>query len=487
MAMIKCVKQQSYMKDTEEIKEIARRYQSAKNYFYSRYSGIKSLDKIENHRKDIRDVLVKEKTCNMFNLPARYWKMALDESISNIKSNWSNTKERIKVAITNNDNLSMEEQHYLRYILKSNKLLFYILNRIEFKEPEGLSEIDVKIERKPYLFNLLRRYVRKYKNKIPKSTDLRSFQIDADMYDYIYKKDGLYIEIMGLKRGKRILFKLKDHYRYRGNLNIIIDKYTDSIIIHKGLSVETKELNSNYNEIIGIDKGYTKMISCSNGIEYGVELGKLLSKRIEELNDKNKKRNKLYALAKKYAKEGNNEKAQNILNNNLGYKKKDKQSRKFKSKVESYINHEINVFIKDSKPKEVIKEDLTFTTKKRDDKSKSYNRKMSQWVKGVLNERLEYKLKYNGIKVTDVNASYTSQVCSKCGRFGIRDNDKFTCLECGTMDANINASKNILKRKDDKEITKYMKYKKVKEILESRAPKLNLKTKEMNGQLVYEL
>ena len=227
------------------------------------------------------------------------------------------------------------------------------------------------------------------------------------------------------------------------------------------------------------------MLSCSNGKEYGVELGKMLSKRTEELNDKNAKRNRLYALAKKYAEEGNDKKAQNILNNNLGYKKKDNQTRKFKAKAESYINHSINLFIKEAKPKEVIKEDLTFVAKKRDKKSKAYNRKMSQWVKGVLDDRLEYKLKYNGIKVTDVNAAYTSQVCSECGRFGIRDNDLFTCSHCGTMDANINASKNILKRKDDKEITKYMKYQKVKEILKNRVPKQ--KTKEINGQLVFEL
>lgn len=485
MAMIKCVKQQSYIRNIDEIKEIARRYQSAKNYFYSRYSGIKYLNKIDKHRKEIRDILVKQKICDMFGLPARYWKIALDEVISNIKSNWSNTKERIKVAITNNNNLLKEEQHYLRYILKSNELLYSILNRLKFKEPKGLSEIEVNNDRKPYLLNLLRRYGRKYKNKISKSTDLRSFQIDADMYEYIYKEDGLYIEIAGLKPRKRILFKLKDHYRYKGNLNIIIDKHTDTIKIHKGLSVETKKLDLNYSETVGLDKGYTKMLSCSNGIEYGIELGKLLSKRTEELNDKNKKRNKLYALAKKYTKEGSTQKASNILNNNLGYKKKDNQTRKFKAKVESYINHNINIFIKEAKPVEVVKEDLTFVTKKRDDKSKSYNRKMSQWVKGVLDNRLEYKLQYNGIKVTDINASYTSQVCSECGRFGIRDNDLFTCHHCGTMDANINASKNILKRKNEKEITKYMRYKKVKEILENRSPKP--KTKQLYGQTVCEL
>ena len=490
MAMIKCVKNYSEMLELiqyNEFIEIAKRYKSAKNYFYSRYSGINSLNKLNSYKKDIRDVLIKEDICNMFNLQARQWKLALDEAISNIKSNWSNAKNKIKIAIARNINLSNAERHYLNYILKADNLLYSILTRKEFIETEGLLKIDVKSERKLYLYNLLRRYVRRYKGKISHTKKATNFQIDADMYNYIYKGNSLYIEIAGLKPRKRLLVKLKDHYRYKGNLTVIINS-NQTIKIHKGLSIQEKSLDKKYFNIIGIDKGYTKMLSCSNGVEYGVELGKLLSKRTEELKDKNAKRNQLYALAKKYAKEGNDKKAQNIIKNNLGYIKKDRETKKFKAKTESYINHSINQFIKDAKPMEVIKEDLTFTSKKRDKKSKAYNRKMSMWVKGTLNDRLEYKLKYNGIKFTDVNPAYTSQTCHKCGQFGIRDNDIFTCPKCGTMDANINASINILNRKDDKEIKLTTSYKEVKNMLESRAIKnkaiSNLKIK---NQEVYKL
>ena len=490
MAMIKCVKNYSEMLELiqyNEFIEIAKRYKSAKNYFYSRYSGINSLNKLNSYKKDIRDVLIKEDICNMFNLQARQWKLALDEAISNIKSNWSNAKNKIKIAIARNINLSNAERHYLNYILKVDDFFYSILTRKEFIETEGLLKIDVKSERKLYLYNLLRRYVRRYKGKISHTKKATNFQIDADMYNYIYKGNSLYIEIAGLKPRKRLLVKLKDHYRYKGNLTVIINS-NQTIKIHKGLSVQEKSLDKKYFDIIGIDKGYTKMLSCSNGVEYGVELGKLLSKRTEELKDKNAKRNQLYALAKKYAKEGNDKKAQNILKNNLGCIKKDNQTKKFKAKTESCINHSINQFIKDAKPMEVIKEDLTFTSKKRDKKSKAYNRKMSMWVKGTLNDRLEYKLKYNGIKFTDVNPAYTSQTCHKCGQFGIRDNDIFTCPKCGTMDANINASINILNRKDDKEIKLTTSYKEVKNMLESRAIKnkaiSNLKIK---NQEVYKL
>jgi len=81
---------------------------------------------------------------------------------------------------------------------------------------------------------------------------------------------------------------------------------------------------------------------------------------------------------------------------------------------------------------------------------------------------LEYKCDYNNIKYTYINPAYTSKVCNKCSSFGIRKGDIFTCLKCGEIHADLNASINILDRKDDKEISLYTNYKKVKKILENR-------------------
>ena len=50
----------------------------------------------------------------------------------------------------------------------------------------------------------------------------------------------------------------------------------------------------------------------------------------------------------------------------------------------------------------------------------------------------------------------------------MRSGDVFTCSKCGKSHSDTNASKNILKRKYDKEITLYTNYKKVKEVLENR-------------------
>lgn len=99
---------------------------------------------------------------------------------------------------------------------------------------------------------------------------------------------------------------------------------------------------------------------------------------------------------------------------------------------------------------------------------KSVKRKLSRWIKGYIRDRLEYKFKLSSIEFKYINPAYTSQICSKCGRFGIRNVDLFTCDNCGEIHADINASKNILERKYDKEIKMFTSYKKVKEILESR-------------------
>ena len=70
----------------------------------------------------------------------------------------------MRVAITNNSNLSEEERHFLFYILKADEIFGHVMCRNEFEYPKGLLDIQVSSERIPYLFNLLRRYGRKYKN-----------------------------------------------------------------------------------------------------------------------------------------------------------------------------------------------------------------------------------------------------------------------------------------------------------------------------------
>lgn len=74
---------------------------------------------------------------------------------------------------------------------------------------------------------------------------------------------------------------------------------------------------------------------------------------------------------------------------------------------------------------------------------------LRNWSYYQLQTMIEYKAQREGIQVYYVDASYTSQTCSKCGNLeeGQRTTqDTFTCKKCGfSVNADYNASQNIAK------------------------------------------
>ncbi|MEG2364765.1 MAG: transposase [Terrisporobacter sp.] len=457
--VIKNTKQYSYELDKETLNElliIGKKYTKVKNYVYSRFSGINSILLLGKDRK-IRDEWVKTRFYEQWNLPARYWKLALSEAMVNIKSGWSNIKLRIKEQVKVNPNLSSDDKHYINYILKSNKLYHKILRNKKIDIPKVFEGKRLKYK---YLNNLIKRYTRKYKGRMPYSNKSTIFSIDTGLYSY---KDG-YINITGLRKGKRLPIKLTDNNVRNKTLKVKI--VGNKLEIHCPLKVKCKK-HKDYENIIGIDKGYKYLFAVSSDKFYGEKLNDYLSKETERLNQVNSQRNRFYALYNNHLENGNIQKATNILENNLGKIKYNHNKLKNDQRVKSYINQYLNQLIETEKPKEIVMENLDFVNWN-NKYPKSVKRKLSRWIKGYIRERLEYKCDYNNIKYTYINPAYTSKVCSICGQFGERNSDVFKCSNCGNLHADINASKNILNRKYDKVISLYTKYSKVKEILEKR-------------------
>ena len=75
-----------------------------------------------------------------------------------------------------------------------------------------------------------------------------------------------------------------------------------------------------------------------------------------------------------------------------------------------------------------------------------------------------------GSRVVQVNAAYTSQMCSQCGCLGKRVGNTFHCASgCGAvMQADLNAAVNVKARLDDKELARWLPFSKVKQILLER-------------------
>ncbi|WP_125154864.1 RNA-guided endonuclease TnpB family protein [Clostridium rectalis] len=456
--IIKTVKQYSYELDDDilqELKFIANQYKNVKNYVYSRYSGINSIPLLGKERQ-IRDEWTKIKFYEQWKLPARYWKLALTEAMGNIKSQWSNIKNEIKEKVKVNENLSNKDKHYINYIVKFNSYYHKVLNHIGFDIPKIFKNKNLNFK---YLNNLIRRYTRKYKGHIPYSKVGKTFSIDTGLYSY--KNDC--INITSTKKGKRLSVELTDNNKY--DRTMIVKIIDNRIVINCPLKIKTRK-NKDTN-IIGIDKGYRYLFAVSSNNFYGEGLNNILSKETERLNKVNSQRNRFWALYSQYLDQGNVKKAKTIKENNLGKVKYNHNKQKHDQIVKSYINYSLNQLIKEEKPTEIVMEQLDFVNWN-DKYPKSIKRKLSRWIKGYIRERLEFKCDFYSIKYTYINPAYTSKICSFCGSFGKRDGDVFTCPKCGETHADTNASKNILNRKYDNDITLYTNYKKVKDILENR-------------------
>jgi transposase, IS605 orfB family len=452
--LIKTVKQYSLPLSDEEIEILeitGKAFRNCRNYFFSRFHGIKSITKLENGRK-LRDSLMNKNLENISRMPARYWKIALVQVLGNLKTLLENIKLKIRKASYNNVNLSDADRHYINSILKYENCLSSVLN---FKKLDKhiYEKHNVNFRR---LNNLIRRYYRRYRGKVPYSLKTNFLLLDADMYRY---EKGM-IAISTLKKGRRIPIKLKDERIFKGNLTL---KWDTRLIIYGTAKMEIK-IDANPKNVVAIDKGRRKLVTSTSGNSYGTGYSGLTRDLIEKQERKMKERQFYWNLYRKFLKSGKTLKAKNVLANNLGKKKINKFSERIREKSRSYINHELDLFFEAEKPTEIIKEDLTWENLNGKNKGKNFNRIINRWEKGYLDSQIEWKSEQRGIKITNVNPAYTSQICHICDNFGIRDGEIFTCPHCGNkMDADANAAHNIMKRKEIKEINIYTSASKVKE------------------------
>lgn len=433
----------------------------------------------------------------------KHWRYALNDACANINAMWSNLANRIRKNVQADDLVNEDEQHLIYYLLSIRELWYYALTNdktaffnLPKKLKKHLSELeqDLTDKQQKHAYSYLKRLTRRYKYAPRKHNSLnRSMTYDESMYKFI----GNQLEEIAISsNASRKRFKLKLtspwHYRLNGNLQLILDRDKKRLEIHKAIQVRQKK-EYQAKQKLGIDKGLATLVSCSSGREYGQGFSQLTRPQVEKesqyLAQRNPYYGRRYQLRKKLDKLSNAKKIKDIIKrkqlsaelkqierNNIGHRRKDKRHEALKACREGFINHAIKEMIEHESPSLIVKEDLTFTKEKANKKGNKYERRvrrnLSSWTKGVLNERLEYYCQQYGIDYQDVNPAYTSQYCPNCGqhfagRYG-RHNEIALCPNCGEMNCNISASKNILARANDKEITLYTPYKKVKAILDQR-------------------
>lgn len=508
----KCIKVETVQLSEEEyiiLDEMFERYRQCKDMFLKRLCGIRSILNIQSFQ-NVRNMIRKEQNalpneygnksyCDIFGIQGRFWVMALSDTCMTLKSMWTNLGNKCKAKLRDNHiDLSKPERMYYNYILSSPKILYCILNECEYTGSKSknfrriLGDIkDVPEIRMKYIHSMLRRLVRDNK-PYPEAKKADCILLDETMYKIISEEDTDYVSLMTNTRGKQLKLKLKSRFFYnkKGNIQIVFNREKRTLSMHKCIKARQRETEKEHP--VGIDKGYATLISCNDGNdkkpEYGEDFGKLISAESERINKKNTNRNYFYDKYKKLQDKLNRsedkderERFRKLINKtkqcHLGKKKYNKKHTMAMEHMESVINHNIRMFIEEMEPSEIVLEDLSFVTDRKKSRTKSYNRKISSWQKGILDERLVYIAKIFGAETTHVNAAYTSQYCCICGsKLGLRygkHSGLAECEICGTVNANTNAAGNILARKTDRKIMQYTPYKEVKTICDKRAEVLN--------------
>ena len=453
----------------DELLLIGTIQRNIKNYVWSRYSGIGSL--LKQSGWTIRDELI-QKDLLSEKITKTFSRTAIEQSAATIKTNWIITKKKVKKAIKQNENLTEDDKSYLYLCLKHTPTLYGILNykKVDY-QTDYLKDLKVNVHR---LNNLLRRYVRRYKTK--SHTNKTNIIINPNIYKF--DSNNKNFVFTGKKKNSRIVITLIGNVpKLKGTLELVKNQKDNQYYLHVPLDrIINKKDMTEHSESLGLDVGITDLITLSNGSVYGANSAELFYTLSDNLVNKN--RSRLFSYRRKLEKQIATEqdpskkvileqKLKNLEDNNLGYKKRSSKIGKYKSRIASHINHELNKMIKEEDLKEIIRENLNWVSKKNNTSRKQQNR-FSTWSKGILLERLSVKLAEKGIIETIVNPAYTSQVCCRCNHLGSRNGKVFKCSNCNlSIDADFNASINIKKRKFIKEIDIYTPYKEVKKYYEN--------------------
>jgi IS605 OrfB family transposase len=421
--------------DYEQLKELARRLGILRSEVWNEYGSLKGVGVKD---REIRDLWVEEG--KDFNVQARLWMETLRDVIGNITAYREAAKEKVRKAISRREH-NKESQKTLYVALKTDSWT---------------------------TDSFLRRQMRKH-FKHGHTKVRNQIVLDAQSYTTTVVNSKACLHVMGLIPRKRVLIPLTTSRLPSGMLRLIL-KDNGRIEVHHMVDVlENCVTRPHGDKTLGVDKGYTEAFTDSEGERHGKTLGVVLTTESDYLKVKYQRRNHLRAIA-----EAKPQKRDKIVKNNLGRKKLNARKRVHTEHVRDVAFKSVHSIL--DKAAIVVTEDLKAPIKSHQKRSKDTKRRLSGWVKGLLAVALSSASERRGASLISVNAAYTSQMDSLDGTLtGTRKGDSFYRVNGEVLDADWNAARNILARKDDHEIGLFTPYKEVKTILLKRTePRLGL-------------
>ncbi len=408
--------------DMARLCEIAEDCRRVKNYVYRLYGGIGGLSKIYPGYT-VQNEMTASGLRQELGLPSVYFYLAVFDALADIKSQWTRTKSQVLGRINQNQGLTPEEKHFLRFLLKVNNALDAVLSRSSVQLRQDLqkqydqlaSGVEVK-----KLENYMRRQVR--------ALHVRQNSQKADGFSlseraYRYEDHGIYITIKEKRR--RIFIPLTDNNHYDRQIYLKLFPQEGNIEIKVPVQVAVKR-HRDYKASVGLALGLTAMFVTDEGHIYGEKLGEYQREQSEWLRTQTARRH-----ADREAKPGR--------------KKYSAKKRRMEERLHSYINMELNRFLKTEKPEVIYIPKLPRPG--RHGGNKAVNHLVTLWQRGYIRKRLEQKCGQQSVRIVEVFGKGISIECSGCGGEGIRENGMFRCPGCGyEADEKKNTARNVKKR-----------------------------------------
>jgi IS605 OrfB family transposase len=246
-----------------------------------------------------------------------------------------------------------------------------------------------------------------------------------------------------------------EHKELKNTFNIKLNKY-GKIEIIGFYEINIDKIEPCFINKVGIDIGLKKLITCSDG-EIVEQNPKLIYKAEKLMKTQSNRDNLEKHLRKKYNEE-------NYILSNKNYLRR---QAKLTHSVNVDNRYKIKQFLKGREQDHIIMEDLDIGYSKTFSKKVNYLLRRMH-IQEIKNDMLNYCGKF-GIEVSLVNPAFTSQQCSKCGyisKENRKTQEKFLCVKCGyEINADYNASINIMNRHGDNRINLNTPYWRAKEIL----------------------
>lgn len=408
--------------DMQKLLEIAEDYRKVKNYVYVRYGGIGSLSKLYPGYT-VQNEMTESGYRETLGMPSVYFYLAVFDALGDIKCQWTRTKTKILKLLNQNEGFSEEDKHYLRFLMKVNNAFEQVLNQKPVELPKAVcgqyEKLAAMVDAKR-LHKYLCRQVRKHHVKL--HTD-RADGFTMAERAYRYADHGIYISIK--EKRKRVFIPLTDNNRYKSQIyvRLLPEKHGIEMKVPVHVAVQNHE---DYQKQVGVAVGLFTMFTTDEGHCYGEELGKYQIAYADWIREQTGSYNR-------------------NRNENPGRKKYAAKKKRYEERLHSYINQELNRFLREEKPQVIYI--VKLPNPRAGGGNKKINHSMAQWQRGYIRKRLEQKCLEHSVEIVEVLGKDISRECSKCGGLGKKTAGEFVCPACGyRAEEKENAARNVKKR-----------------------------------------